>query len=101
MGLRVCAQPGCPELQPEAHCLEHRRGKEQARGTRQQRGYDVEHDRERARWAPKVNTGTVPCRRCRELIPANTPWDLGHPDADCPRPRAPEHQACNRAVNGR
>ena len=66
--------------------------------------YSTEHDAERAAWAPVVATGTVECRRgpaCRAsqlLFAPGTPWDLGHPDAACAAPTAPEHEACNRAT---
>lgn len=98
---RACTTPGCGALTNGGHCPKHRRERDRARGTRQQRGYDAEHDAERRRWAPIVATGGVRCRRCPKLIGPDEPWDLGHPDADCPRPRAPEHIACNRATAGR
>ena len=41
------------------------------------------------------------CRRCRDPLQPGEPWDLGHPDADCPRPKAPEHIACNRPTASR
>ena len=66
--------------------------------------YDSTHDAERAAWAPIVAQGVVSCRRgpaCRApqlLILPGEPWDLGHPDAACRAPKAPEHEACNRAT---
>ena len=57
------------------------------------RGYGPPH-----RWEPRVKTGTVPCRRCGELIRPDEPWDLGHDDLDRSLPRAPEHRHCNRAT---
>lgn len=65
-----------------------------------QRGYDSAHDRERAQWRPRVDAGLVDCRRCDQPIEPGRPWDLGHPDADCPKPKAPEHATCNRKVGG-
>lgn len=65
------------------------------------RGYDAAHERERERWKPMVATGLMGCRRCEQVIPPDAPWDLGHPDAECPKPKAPEHAACNRAAAGR
>lgn len=63
-----------------------------------------DQDAERAAWAPAVARGVVDCRRgttCRapqlRILPGE-PWDLGHPDAVCPAPTAPEHEACNRAT---
>lgn len=99
--MKVCSEDGCPAVQPEPRCLEHRRQREQARGTRQQRGYDAEHDRQRARWAPFVATGNLKCWRCGEYILAGSPWDLGHDDHDRGKYRGPEHVTCNRATAGR
>ena len=65
------------------------------------RGYDRAHDEERKRWAPKVDAGLVDCRRCDEPLEPGRPWDLGHPDQDCPKPKAPEHLVCNRRAGGR
>lgn len=102
MALRVCNQPGCPTLTDKpGKCAEHRRQADKARGTRQQRGYDQQHQVERARWSPLVATGNVKCWRCREHIAAGEPWDLGHDDRDRDKHRGPEHVACNRATAGR
>lgn len=90
--LRVCGTPGCPNFQP---CALHRRPSAHARG------YDREHRSSRTDWARLVARGTVLCRRCHVVIGPCEPWDLGHPDAECPAPRAPEHQRCNRAAAGR
>jgi hypothetical protein len=99
--MKVCIEPGCAQLQHETRCAAHRRGREQARGSRQDRGYDAEHDAERRRWAPLVATGAVKCWRCRLHIAADAPWDLGHDDADRSRHRGPEHVRCNRSTAGR
>lgn len=100
--MRVCGQPGCPELIPTpGRCTKHARAADRARGTRQARGYNAAHDRLRAEWAPKVATGNVRCARCRRFIPADTPWDLGHDDNDRTKHTGPECVACNRATAGR
>lgn len=109
MSLRRCVT--CPKLVPQrarnGRCTDCQREQEQARGTAAQRGYDQEHKAERIRWSPLVEAGTVHCRRgphCLEpstLIAPGTPWDLGHPDDQCPAPRAPEHRRCNRATAAR
>lgn len=65
-----------------------------------QRGYTAAHDRERARWAPKVDAGLVDCARCAQLIEPGRPWDLGHTD-DRTGWSGPEHAACNRKAGGR
>jgi hypothetical protein len=101
MTLRVCSQPGCPSLQPEPKCPTHRSQAERQRGTRQERGYDAGHEAERKRWAPLVATGNVKCWRCREHIPADAAWDLGHDDRDRSKYRGPECRPCNRATSGR
>ena len=101
MTLRVCLEPGCPTITNRTRCKAHERARDQARGTSTQRGYGYAHQQERASWEPKVATGAVTCRRCPDLIEPNQPWDLGHPDTDCDRPTAPEHERCNRAVSGR
>ncbi|OZF33185.1 hypothetical protein CH296_11150 [Rhodococcus sp. 14-2496-1d] len=88
-------------MQPESLCPAHRQARERGRGTRQQRGYGVEHDRLRAQWKPRVATGNVRCSRCSKLIAASEPWDLGHDDHDRTKWNGPEHEACNRATTGR
>jgi hypothetical protein len=103
--MRVCAQPGCPEVQAAPRCPDHARQAEQARGTRQQRGYTAEHDRLRARWKPKVDRCTVHChaRVCVEparLILPGQAWDLGHTE-DRTAWTGPEHATCNRSAGGR
>lgn len=104
MAKRPCAEPGCPALLDKAgRCGPHQRERDRQRGSRQVRGYDAEHDAARRGWAPKVATGTVVCRRAPSgqclrddpLIAPDEPWQLGHPDAQCPAPRAPEHRLCN------
>lgn len=67
--------------------------------------YDTTHDTERAAWVPVVATGRVECRRgprgCRApslMIDPDEEWELGHPDAACDAPTAPEHLRCNRAT---
>jgi hypothetical protein len=99
--MRVCSVPGCPEPVEAGKCPTHRRAHEQARGSRQQRGYDSNHDRLRAEWAPKVKTGRVICWRCRQLITADEPWQLGHDDEDRRIWRGPEHRFCNLSAAGK
>ena len=96
--MKVCAEPGCPNLQPETRCLNHRREYERVRGTRQQRGYDAAHEAERKRWEPIVATGGVRCWRCQAPLDPSEPWDLGHDDHDRAIYRGPECLRCNRAA---
>lgn len=94
VALRVCAEPGCPELTDQTRCTAHTRAKDKARGTRQQRGYDAAHDALRARWAPKVATGRVHCARCKQRISPLEPWHLDHTD-DRTAYLGPSHERCN------
>lgn len=102
--MKVCAEPGCPTPTTSSRCPEHARKREHARGSRQARGYDSEHDRMRALWAPRVATGSVQCHATvclepsRRIIPG-TPWDLGH-TPDRRSWTGPEHARCNRAAGG-
>lgn len=60
--------------------------------------YGSDHERLREQWRPIVDTGTVDCWRCEELIEPGTPWDLGHNDLDPSRYEGPEHRRCNRSA---
>jgi hypothetical protein len=75
-------------------CQGHTKAKDKARGTRQQRGYDLAHDHLRARWARKVATGQVSCARCHKRISPLEPWHLDHTD-DRTAYLGPSHEACN------
>lgn len=99
--MRVCNIPGCPRPTLAARCGLHAQQYEQQRGTRQQRGYDKQHDELRNQWLPLVAEGTVLCWRCHTLIHHDQQWDLGHDDHDRSKYRGPEHVACNRATRGR
>jgi hypothetical protein len=103
MPKRVCSEPGCGHLidAGRTRCTEHESAHNIKRGSSTQRGYDYRHQQERKAWVRPVRTGSVACRRCKQPIIPGTPWDLGHPDADCPDPTAPEHEGCNRATAGR
>ncbi|MFI6819736.1 hypothetical protein ACIBJE_02140 [Micromonospora sp. NPDC050187] len=97
---RVCAEPGCPTLTSARRCDDHQRQREQARGTRQQRGYDAAHDRERERWRPRVERGEVDCQASTCVMPERRiqpgqDWDLDHTD-DRRGYRGPAHRPCNR-----
>jgi hypothetical protein len=85
--LRVCAEPGCPELSTNRYCPTDAAKHEQARGTRQQRGYDMRHDHARARLLKHWISGT-PCPKCKarqwdpDLLDAGHSEDLRvNPDA--------------------
>jgi 5-methylcytosine-specific restriction endonuclease McrA len=46
--MKVCAEPGCPELTKGTRCIWHERQKDQRRGSSKQRGYTAEYRRLRA-----------------------------------------------------
>ncbi len=67
------------------------------KGNTTARGYDQHHKNLRAELDLVVQTGTVRCARCGQLIPPG-PWDLGHK----PGKRGyagPEHVRCNRRTS--
>lgn len=94
MALRVCSEPGCPELVTKGRCQAHSRAHEQRRGSRQERGYDAAHDRLRVWWAPKVALGVIDCARCHKRISPLEEWHLDHTD-DRTGYLGPSHAACN------
>lgn len=103
---RVCTEPGCGTLTKTTRCDDCRRTKDQARGTRQERGYDAQHDRLRADYQRRMDAGeTFTCWRCEAegrphpVDPHN--WDLGHDDRDRSLYRGPECPARNRATAAR
>lgn len=101
MTLKVCAEPGCPTLTDRTRCPDHTRAKDRARGTRQERGYDADHDRLRRAYQLRMEAGEVfHCWRCDAEIDPDA-WDLGHDDVDRGQHRGPECIGCNRATSGR
>jgi hypothetical protein len=101
MAVRVCAEPGCPTLVRDAtRCTDHTRQRERARGTRQQRGYNADHDALRAKWQRRMDRGLkVTCWRCSAPIDPSK-WDLGHTD-EGKAYAGPECRSCNRATASR
>ena len=95
MALKPCIECGRHSDQPR--CPDHRRASTTARS------YGWTHQQEREAWKPAVEAGEVTCRRapwgqCVAPSPTIGPgedWHLGHPDAACPAPKAPEHVVCN------
>jgi hypothetical protein len=103
--MRVCAEPGCPEIQLDTRCPDHTRQTDRARGTRQQRGYGREHEQLRARWAPAVARGEVDCHADPCIAPIlrilpGEEWHLDH-TADRTGYRGPAHARCNTSAGGR
>lgn len=104
MPLKPCL--GCKRPTAGSRCPTCARAKDRARGTRQERGYDAEHDRIRAAYQRRMDAGeTFVCWRCAELGRPHDvdprDWHLGHDDADRSRYRGPECPAGNLATNGR
>lgn len=101
----------CGDLSRGTRCPKHASEAERRRtDSRTPRGdrYAAAHQRLRAAWVPEVRTGRVECRRGEQclrfpdtLIRPGEPWHLGHPDAECPAPIAPEHARCNDSAAGR
>lgn len=79
MSLRVCPEPGCPALIERGttggRCRTHARQIEQARGTRQQRGYDRDFDA--AKRDPTYLNATH-CTRCGQPFTPDNPKTAGH-----------------------
>ena len=98
--MRVCAEPGCPELTDTTRCGDHTRGRDKARGTRKERGYDAGYDIERKRIAQSMASGQVyTCWRCHRVVFPHA-WHLGHCDTDRSILHGPEHPACNLGARG-
>lgn len=95
---RVCSTFGCPNLTDQTRCPTCRARAEQLRGTRQQRGYDAQHDAIRLMWAARITQGDVNCARCGQGIAPDAAWDLDHTD-DRRGYLGPSHAGCNRATN--
>jgi hypothetical protein len=94
---RVCSEPSCPELTQAPRCQAHTQAREQARGSRQARGYGIEHERLRTSWLRRVAAGLIDCARCGLRISPLEAWDLDHTD-DRQAYLGPSHRACNRAA---
>lgn len=106
MPLRPCLD--CGALVDGNRCTNCRsqrnRARDQARGSAAARGYGDEHQAERQTWVDRLAAGAlIMCRRAPAgqcvasdpVISSAEPWHLGHPDAACLLPKAPEHLACN------
>lgn len=104
---KTCAQPGCGKIRTVgSHCAVHARVVDAARGSRQERGYDREHELIRRRLMDRLRVdlaaGKRPlCPRCGQPLLLSQDLDAGHsvdlrldPDAKADRL---EHAPCNRA----
>ena len=98
--MKVCVEPGCPTLTPNTRCPDHARARDKARGTRQARGYDAQHDRERAKWKRIIDKTGWPCARCPDRIQPGEDFHLDH-TADRTGYLGPSHVVCNLSAAGR
>jgi hypothetical protein len=99
--LRPCSVIGCPELTDRGgKCATHRAEAEAKRPSRQARGYDANHDRQRRRVARLVRRGGVTCARCGQPIDPSDDWHLDHTD-DRAGYLGPSHARCNTSAGGR
>lgn len=105
MSKRVCAEPGCPTLTDTTRCPAHTRARDKQRGTKQERGYDTSHDRMRAIWQQRLDSGeSITCRNpwCQtpDVLVNPKDWTLGH-TPDRTTWRGPEHPLCNYSEAGK
>lgn len=94
---KVCPAEHCPNLIPRTtrYCPTHTREYDRKRGTRQQRGYDNNHDRLRATWQARLDQGErINCATCGKPINPKS-WDLGH-STDRRSYIGPQCRKCNR-----
>lgn len=97
--LKVCAEPGCPELTDRRHCAAHAAAYERQRGTPAERGYGPDHLSRRNAVKPAVERGEVSCARCRLPIAPDAEWALDHNDERTGYLGA-SHKICNDRAGG-
>lgn len=102
MTKRSCPTSGCGSLTEGGYCTRCTRDREQARGTRQERGYDAAYDEARRVYERRMARGEVfTCWRCAELgrphpvDPSPGAWQLGHDNDDRTIIRGPQCAASN------
>lgn len=101
---RVCIQSGCGTLIEAglSRCVEHERDRDKARGTRQERGYDAEHDAARRKWLDLIDNGSlVYCARgCGARFRPGDMFHLDHTD-DRQGYRGPSCERCNTSAGAK
>ena len=75
MSLRVCSEPGCPEFVTQGRCDDHRRAKDKARGTRQERGYGADYQ---AQLKSPEYVNATHCAECGQVFTEDNPKTGGH-----------------------
>jgi hypothetical protein len=103
VALRVCIDCMATIPAGRTRCQPCERLRDKARGSREERGYDHAHRKERARYQSYMDEGVrYRCWRCgRPINPNPKRWHLGHCDVDRSRHHGPEHVSCNTATSGR
>ena len=104
MRKRVCLD--CPRIIPadayKGRCPDCARAHDKARGTRQERGYDRDHDRTRRTLVARLRAGQVlTCWRCGSPITDERAMHVGHDDRDRSITRGAECAPCNLSAAGR
>lgn len=92
----------CPTIltRGQRYCPRHARAREARRGARQERGYDAEHDKQRASWQDRIDRGErVVCATCPTVLTGRA-WQLGH-DHEHGGYLGPQCVPCNAADGGR
>ena len=104
-GWRPCPRTHCPEPTPpsQRYCDAHMVEYEQSRGTKADRGYGADYQRLRVKWAKRIATRIVNCKRCRQWINPAESWHLDHDDNDRNNLAlaAPSHALCNLSAGGK
>lgn len=101
MAKRVCAEAGCPTLTTSTRCPDHTHQRDRARGTKAERGYGADFQRQRRAWQQRIDNGQrVTCWRCGAELTGRG-WHLGHDDDDRDVIRGPECVGCNLSAAGR
>lgn len=103
MTKRVCREKGCPALVDatayRGRCVRHQQAYEAQRGTRQQRGYDADHERARSEIVAHMNAGEIIlCWSCEKPLTPST-LRLDH-TADRTGYRGPACDLCNSRIAG-
>ena len=65
-----------------------------------ERGYGYTHQRMRADWRPRVESGAVACCLCGLIIEPGQPFDLAHDPADRTRYLGPAHARARHCLRG-
>lgn len=94
----VCKETFVPWRTTQVYCTpEHRELRAHKSGPKSSpasRGYGAAHNRERAKWKPRVEAGHATCCLCGEPIKPGSKWHLDHtPDRSGYRGVA--HASCN------